>query len=155
MTLSTNDVRLLLLRAKGGNDAKAAKELITHFRDMLSDGGSFDRNILDEYLLHAFDLIVNEETTADQAFGLKPRKGLHKREDNTARNVQIAAYIEYLVRYKSTKWADAIGEAANYFCGPDTGDRLVKDAHAKYKSSLSYADERFLVDILPEDLVRS
>lgn len=158
--LTTDEVRVLLQQAKGGNEPDAALKLIIYFKDALSDGGEFERNLLDDWILHAFDLIeqgklTGRKITADQAFGLMPQKGKYARPDNTVRDVRIAAYIEYLTRYKCVKWEDAIGEAANFFCSADSGDRLVKDAHAKYKSDLGAVEKQFLIDILPEELVRS
>ena len=157
--LTDNDVRVLLVRAKSGNDHKAALGLISHFRDMLADGGDCDRGMLDEYLLDAFEKILGhggeKQLSADQAFGLKPQKGRHERPDTTARDVQIAAYVEYLMRYKSTRWEDATGQAANYFCDENSGDRMVSVAHAKYKKNLAFVDEAFLADMLPEDLLQS
>ena len=58
--LTTDEVRVLLVRAKSGNDADAAQKLIAHFRDAIIDGGDFDRRLLDDYLLHAFGKILND-----------------------------------------------------------------------------------------------
>lgn len=165
MTLTTDEVRTLLYRAKSGTDRDAALELISFFRDMLSDGGSFDRRLLDEYVLDAFEKIcprhslgnIDENTgwigeSADQAFGLKPSRGHHARENHTDRNIQIAAYVELLCKHRSSTWESACGIAANYFFNEENGDRATQQAHKKYKALLRGSSEDELLSVLPDDL---
>lgn len=162
MKLTTAEVRVLLVRAKSGNDADAAQKLIAHFRDAIIDGGDFDRRLLDDYLLHAFGKILNDlkdeklakRPIADQAFGIKSKKGQYERIDNTVRNIQIAAFVKYLMLYRGNNWEDAIGAAANHFGDGDGGDGMVKNAYAEYKNTLP-EDEWQLKSMLPEELLHS
>lgn len=156
MLLSTDEVRVLLVQAKSGKYPKAAQQLMAHFVDRMTDGGDFDRKILDEYILHAFERILGcngvKPTTADQAFGLKAKTGRPKTTEE--RDMQIAAYVEYLTKYSGLSWEDACAVAAEFFLDADK-ERTAQEAHKKHIEAIrmwTECSKETLLSALPEEL---
>lgn len=157
MILSTDEARALLVQAKSGNCPKAAEQLMAHFVSCLTDGARFDRGILDDYILHAFERILGcngaDPLSAEQALGLKAKAG--RPQTTEERDIQIASCVEYLVRFKAHTWENACAVAAGHFLGTESRERTAQQAHKKYLEILRMGCDptaEFLLSGLPEEL---
>ena len=134
------------------NDPIAANNLINYFHERFSDVGldgcpQSAVGVLCEYMQHVFKKMLVDGYTAEQALGLKRRRGKHERADNTVRNHEITAHMMLSIR-KGKKWLDARGDAASYFFDGDRGDKAAEKAYSENKQLFEYA--RFSDDDLEE-----
>lgn len=146
--MTGDDLKGALVAVIHGHDPVAARNLIECFHERMRDDQTYDERVLLEYVHHAFTKIVKENWTADQAFGLKLRRGHYERDDHLERDIQATGYVILLMR-KGWKWEDAIGEAANLLFPDDEGDKAVEAAYAEYKDTLSHEHDDSLLSMLP------
>ena len=144
-----DDLENALVWVKHEHDPIAARNLIEYFYERMSDGRSYNQHVLNEFISFAFTRIVEKNYTADQAFGLKLRRGGYAREDTSERDIVCVAYVIVLMR-KGWTWLEAIGEAANQFFPDGQGDSAIKSAYPIYKSELSEYPDTLLLGMLPE-----
>jgi len=131
------------------HNTQAAQALIRYFAERLEDGHMLQDPVLFQYLRHAFAKITKEGWSADQAFGLKLRRGQYYRPDTMNRDIASVAYVVLLMRHGWT-WIDAISEAANLFISSEGGDKAVTAAYSRYKRTIKDLPEKTLLKILPE-----
>ena len=141
----------MLAIAKGGSDPEAVKGLMAQLLACMDDGIESEENrfalrILLDYVRHAFRLILEEGATANQAFGLRTRRGQYRREDTTVRDIQAASFVVLGMRSGKT-WLDAVGDAANQLFPDGKGERAVQTAYSNYKEFLENAPDSFLADL--------
>ncbi len=144
------DLKAAVAAVKYSHDPDAARNLIEYFHERMRDGEQYDLDILHELMAHVFSEIVENKCTADQAFGLKLRRGKYLREPTFDRDVAGAAYMVLLMRNGWT-WQDAKGEAANLFFSDDRGDKAMETAYSQYKECLQFLSNQNLAAMLPSD----
>ena len=108
--------------------------------DGISQGAA---GVLCEYMAHVFSKMIEDMWTADQAFGLKKRRGQYIRPNKSIRDYECAANMLLLMRH-GTKYEDAVGDTANLYFKDGQGDRAVKDAYSKNKAlfnNVSFTDD--------------
>ena len=149
------DLEGALLAIKYGHDPVAAKNLIEYFYERIHGGASFNERVLHGFLDHAFGKVAIEGWSADQAFGLKLKKGHHERANTFERDVIAAAFMVLLMQKKNWRWQDAKGEAANNLFPDGRGEKAVEKAYKSYGIGLKGLPEDYLVGLLPPDLLRS
>lgn len=148
--LSESELNGMLASVVNGSDPDVARALIYHFHSQFSSGEPHNERILIQLVQHAFEKIIDDNWTADHAFGLKLKRGHYKRSDTTARDVIATAYVLLLRRKKWTR-QDAMGEAANLLFPDGEGDRAVESAYKKYADDLNWLPDELLKSYLPED----
>jgi hypothetical protein len=146
--VSDADLNGALMAVKYGHDPVAAKNLIEYFYERIGNCGRFNERVLLELLNHAFGKIIEEDASADQAFGLKLGRGKYPREDKVIRDVMATAYMILLMRQGWT-WEDAKGEAANLLCSSDAGDKAMEKAYADHKDLMKLFPDDTLKEMLP------
>lgn len=151
MEVPDADLNGALNAVKYDFDPVAAKNLIEYFHDRICDGEPFNERVLLEYVGHAFEQIIVHGKSADQAFGLRRSRGQREREDHTERDIAGAACVVLLMR-KGWRWADAIGEAANYLCEDGKGDKAIEHAYSVYREVLSLLADQKLEAMLPDGI---
>ena len=144
---SEADLNGALAAVMSAHDPKAAKNLVEYFYVRIRAGEPYNERILLEYIDHAFGRIVNEGVSADHAFGFKKKRGKHKREDTTERDVVAAAIVTLRMRNGMT-WLDAKGAAANELFPDGKGEKAVEAAYSQYKVALSYMSSDALTELI-------
>ncbi|GAB3471622.1 hypothetical protein [Azotobacter salinestris] len=134
---------------KTGHDPVAARSIIEYFHERMSNGLSYDKNILHDLMAHVFAGIVAGKS-ADQAFGLKLVRGGYERPDTIERDVPAAASVMLLMRKKKT-WEQAIGETADRFFPDENSERTVERAYAKYREELETCTDEQLRETIGPD----
>lgn len=138
-TITDGDVSGAFASIAYDHDSVATDNLIRYFHFAMEDGALFEsytkfsqkeRTFLD-FIKRAFGRYM-EGKSLNAAFGLTPGRGESHRDDNTLRNMGIAAFVILRMR-NGTKWQDAIGDAANKFFPDGEGTRACESAHAEYK----------------------
>jgi hypothetical protein len=135
---------------KYGHDPEAARDLMKYFHERITKGLPFNQPVLLEYLGHAFGQILNENKSADEAFGLKLARGKYPRPNTTERDAIAAAYMVLLMRSGRT-WEEAKGEAANFLFPDGTGDKAVETAYSQCRDEFHALTDKVLLDMLPDD----
>jgi len=156
--VSDSELNGMLAVAKHGHDPITVKRLMAQLLARMDDGiesedNRFARRVLLEYIQHAFQLILEEGASADQALGLVRRRGKYIREETAERDIQAASLVVLAMRSGKT-WLDAVGDAANLLFPDGKGERAVQTAYSKYKAMLQDAPDSFLTD-LSEQLINS
>lgn len=77
----------------------AARSLIEYFHERFREGYPYNERVLLEFVAHAFAKMIEENWTADHAFGLKLRREHYQREGTDERNMTAAAYMTLLIRH--------------------------------------------------------
>lgn len=147
--ISDSDLRGALAAVKYGHDPVAARNLIEYFHERMRDCRPLNDLILREYIEHAFARIIEDEKSADVAFGLRLARGEFPRPNTMIRDVQAAAYITILMR-KGWTWLEAVGEAANLLFPDGKGDKAVQQAYAEHRDYLGNLRNEYLIGLLPE-----
>ena len=147
---SDGDLLAALAKVKYGHNPEAARSLIEYFHERFRDSDGYSEKILLELVYHAFEKIIKDGWTADQAFGLKLRRGHYEREDTTIRDVELAAYVIRRTR-DGANWITAIGDAANLI-SDSGGESIVKTAYSKYRATLEIMSDEWLDGYLPAEL---
>jgi hypothetical protein len=134
------------------NDPVAAKNLINYFHERFNDIGldgcpKNDIGVLCQYMEYVFEKIVVESWNADQALGLKRRRGKYKRAETETRDYELAACMILLVR-KGKKWLEAKGETANQFFEDGKGEKAVEAAYSNHKHLFTLFSDEQLEEII-------
>lgn len=148
--VSDGDLLAALSEVKFGHNPEAARNLIEYFHERFRDSDGYNEKILLELVYHAFEKIIKDGWTADQAFGLKLRRGHYEREDTTIRDVGLAAYVIKRTR-EGAIWTTAIGGAANLI-SDSGGEKIVEAAYRKYRATLEIMNDEWLSGYLPAEL---
>lgn len=152
-TLSASDLRRYLADVIVGKNPAAARALIGYFYWRIENYEDYDRDVLHEYLRHAFGRILgkgeSKPKSADVAFGLKRGRGEYPRPDHLARDIAMAAHVHVLQTYKNFTWLDAVTETAGLFFD-EGGEKAVEAAYRDFKGFV----EHFTCDDL-KDLVNT
>lgn len=143
------DLEGALAAVMHGYDPIAARSLIEYFHERLCDGLPYNERVLIEFIGHSFGKIVEDDWCADHAFGLKPKRGHHKRPDTSIRNLVAAANMILLMRGNQT-WQNAKGEVANRLFPDGRGDKAVEQAYSFYKDALSHYPNDLLAQIVQD-----
>ena len=126
-----------LAAAKTGNDPESARALMTEMLRQLQAGNRSITPYVENWVIHAFTKIIEEGYLADQAFGLKARKGMHARPNTQDRDIIATAIVILAIRAGNT-WEYAIDDAAYKLFNDGTGDAAVKVAYSKYRDSICH-----------------
>lgn len=146
---ATNDELLSALEAaKSGHEPESARALMAEMLRQLKSGSKTIGPYLENWVIHAFTKILEEDWKADQAFGLKARLGKHARPNTQDRDVIATAIVILTMRGGST-WESAIGDAANQLFDDGIGDAAVKAAYSKYKDSINHLTNEELGALIP------
>lgn len=146
------DLNTAIEYIKVNHDPETVMKIIEYFHERMSNGEPYDRDMLHVFMAHVFDRIVNGEVmkngtvaklTADQAFGLKLRKGQGNIKDTQDRDLKAAACMVLLMR-KGMLWQDAKGQAANLLFPDGEGDKAVERA---------YEEHCALVECFPDEVL--
>jgi hypothetical protein len=133
---NADELRSALAAAKTGTDPDSAHALM---REMLTRIRSGDRSIMpfvENWIIYAFGKVIEDGYSADQAFGLKARKGKYERPDTLERDIKAVAAVILSTRSGDSKQR-AIGDAANLLFPYGTGDKAVEKACEKYMDTLN------------------
>lgn len=133
-----------------GFDSEAAFHLIEYFHECFKADAPFSRHVFDKFIRMAFEKIVEQGWSADQAFGLALRRGKRERENTIIRDISGAAYMVFLMQ-RGHKWLDARGAAANLLFEDGNGDKAMETAYKIYKEYLLTLTHEELIALLPED----
>ncbi len=137
-----------LAAAKTGNDPESARALISEMLRQLQAGSQSITPYVENWIIHAFAKIIEDGYSADQAFGLKARHGMHARPNTQDRDIISTAIVILAMRAGNT-WEFAIGDAANRLFDDRTGDAAVKAAYSKYRDSICHLSNEDLADLIP------
>ena len=148
--LTEKDVKGALAAIKHSYDPIAAQNLIKYFYICLKEGRPYNEKILQEYLYYAFGKIIEENKSADHAFGFKRGRGKYERENTLKRDVETTAYIILLMR-KDWTWEAAKGETADQYFPDGTGEKAIEAAYSLYKPVLEQMPDDYLMEMLPPD----
>lgn len=148
--VSDVDLRGAVATVKYGHDPYAARSLIAYFHERLKEGEKYNEQILGELLEYAFGKIVDDNWSADHAFGLRRKRGRYDRKDTTERDVRAAALVELLMRSDKTL-SFAKSEAADRHFPDGCGGRAIDAAWQKYRDVLRSAPKEFLEDLKAEE----
>lgn len=124
---------------KSDFDRELSFKVIELFNERMRDDVHVDSEILYSFMKYVFARIVAGQT-ADQAFGLKARKGKYRRPDTTSRDVPAVAMVVLQTR-KDVTWEGAVSDAAEHLA---IGDRTVERACTNYREGLEYLSEEIL-----------
>ena len=146
--VSDDDLNSALAAVKYGHDPDSALKLVQYFYERIHHGESYNEPVLLEYLHHTFGKIIEDECSANHAFGFKLKRGHYKRETTSERDVFAAAIMILLMR-KGWTWLDAKGEAANRLFPDGKGEKAVEAAYKLYSDALSNVPNNLLMKMLP------
>lgn len=148
------DVENAVGSVKFGFDPVAARNLIHYFHYMLQNDLLFSRVTLSpverafvEYVSLAFARIAEDGKSTDVAFGLKPGRGKHPREDTDDRDFLIAAYIVRQTRDGVTTTKAATINAAILL---SIGHTTANDAYSKYRDAVALMPNEQLDSLLSQ-----
>ena len=142
--IELNDLKAALESIKLDNDPEAAKNFIEYFHDRFKDIGHDGCpigpiGILCQYIEHAFEKMIVDNWTPEQALGLKVRRGKYSRPDITERDHLLTASM--LLHINDGKgYLEAIGATANEYFGPNNGDKAVEEAYRRHKELFKTCD---------------
>lgn len=132
---------------KNRHDPEAVRNIIEYYHERMSRGFSYDEGFLHTLMAYVFAGIVEDNKSADQAFGLSLERGKYDREDTTDRDVAATACILLLMR-KGVDWLEAKGHTANLLFPEGTGDRAVDAAYSRHRDELRHSSDDSLLDML-------
>jgi len=122
-------------------DAELSHKVIELFHERMRDDIDFDPALLHSLMKHVFAQIMAGKS-ADQAFGLKPKRGDGKRKDTFDRDIAIAAAFIRNKRKEDTGWEDARFDTAESF---GVSESTVQRAYDKFSEGL---------ELVPDDLLK-
>lgn len=146
---SHDELLSALEAAKSGHDPDSARALMAEMLRQLQAGSKTIGPYVENWVIHAFTKILEEDWKADQAFGLLARKGKYERPDTHDRDL-IAAALVVLEMKSGTTWEEAVGEAANKLFEDGSGDKAVQAAYAKHHETLSLLPTETLASLMPK-----
>ena len=120
-------------------DADLSRKVIELFHERMQDDEHVDSGALYSLMKHAFAQII-EGNSADQALGLKRKKGEYERKDTYERDIQATAIVVLDIR-KGSRWLDAVADASVYL---DISESTVKRACSEFREGF---------DLLPDDVL--
>ncbi|MBC9070604.1 hypothetical protein IAI53_01355 [Thauera sp. CAU 1555] len=127
----------------------AARNLIEYFHERFSNEMPYNQEVLLAFVKMAFQRIVDDGWSADQAFGLERRRGHHPRPDTTERDVMAAVLVILHLR-KNWKWLEALEAVTGLlFEDENRGTSIVRDAYAKYRDVLESLPDEALASMAP------
>lgn len=133
------------------HDPDTARNLIEYFWERMRDGECYDDGVLFRLMKHAFGKIIEDGWSADEALGLKLRKGMHPREDVRDRDIAVTAFIVLQKRKAGNGYShrEILENAANLFFENDGGNSNagIKSAGAAF-TKFRETFERFPDDVL-------
>lgn len=147
---ATNDEMLFALEAaKSGNEPEIAKELMAEMLRQLRAGSQTIYPYVENWVIHAFAKILEENWKADQAFGLLARHGKRKRVDTYDRDIIATAMVILAMRDGFT-WECAIDDAANKLFEDGSGEAAVKAAYSKHRDSVCHLSNEELAALIQQ-----
>ena len=132
-----------------GFDSEAAFHLIEYFHECFKADAPFSRHVFDKFIRMAFEKIVEQGWSADQAFGLAQGRGKYERMNTTVRDLSGVAYMILLMERGHT-WLDARGIAANLLFDDGMGDKAMENAYKQHKEVLRTLTPEELMALLPD-----
>lgn len=145
---ASNDELLFALEAaKLGTDAASARALMQEMLNRIRSGDGAITPFVLHWAGHAFGKILEDGYTADQAFGLKLKKGMYERQDHFLRDIQAVATVVFIMRTQQKTRTFAIGETANLIFPDGTGDKAIEEACAKYFAAINIMSTEVLESI--------
>ena len=132
-----------------------AWKVIEYFHERMEDDEHVDLELLQMLMKHVFSQMVKEKRTAAQAFGLKPIRGKHKREDNFERDIRAATLVVKKMRKNATledaiTWEGAVTDTAVQM---EISDRIVERAYNAYRAGIEHLLDKQLEQLVVEPLV--
>lgn len=137
-------------------DPEIARNVIELFHERMQDDEHIDHDVLCYLMKHVFAQIM-EGRSADQAFGLKPKRGDDKRKDTFDRDMAIATSFALKVRgiddnkkkttsdkAKGGHWEGAIIDTAEKF---EVSESTVQRAYERFREALDLLDDDTLMEI--------
>lgn len=146
------DLNTAIEYIKVNHDPATVWKIIEYFHERMSSGEPYDQDMLHVFMAHVFERMVNGEIvgegkqankklTADQAFGLKLRKGQGNIKDTLNRDLKAAACMILQMR-KGMRWLGAKGYAANLLFPDGEGEKAVERAYEEHRALMEcYPDE--------------
>jgi hypothetical protein len=122
-------------------DLELSHKVIELFHERMQDDEHIDHDVLCYLMKHVFAQIMTGKS-ADQAFGLKPKRGDSKRKDTFDRDIAIAAAFIRNKRKEDTGWEDARFDTAESF---GVSESTVQRAYDKFSEGL---------ELVPDDLLK-
>lgn len=145
---SHDELLSALEAAKSGHSPESARALMAEMLRQLKSGSKTIGPYVENWAIHAFTKILEENWKADQAFGLLARQGQHERPDTHDRDLIATATVILEMRSGMT-WREAIGDAANRLFEDGSGDKAVEAAYAKHHQTLGLLPTNTLAAIVP------
>ncbi|MEH6687772.1 MAG: hypothetical protein V7693_10935 [Halopseudomonas sabulinigri] len=112
-------------------DPILSRKVIELFHERMRDDEHVDYDALFVLMKHVFAQIMDSKS-ADQAFGLKRKKGDVRRKDTEARDMRAAAIVIFYLEKKAS-WEDAIAEAVERL---NISESTAQRACKKYRAYL-------------------
>lgn len=149
------DINTAITAIKTGHDPGAAQSLIEYFHERMSNDDFYEKDMLHLLMAHVFSEMVEGQKTADQAFGLKLRRGEYQREDTESRDLQATACMLLLLRGGKT-WEGAVYDTTRLiFPDGSKGERTVERAYSTYRLTLEMFNDEVLAQLLAPLVVPS
>lgn len=144
--VSRDDLEHALAIIKHSYEPDNSLNLIEYFHERMSNGFTYEKDILQELIELVFARIIAGDT-ADQAFGFKQKRGKYQRKCTVERDTQATACMVLMIR-KGCLWLDAIGYAANLLFPDGKGGKAVERAYEYYHEEFEEYSNEVLLDIL-------
>lgn len=122
-------------------DPALSRKVIELFHERMQDDEHIDHDVLCYLMKHVFAQIM-AGSSADQAFGLKGKRGDDKKKDTFDRDVAMTALFILNIRKENTSWDDARFDTAESF---GVSESTVTRACKEFRDGF---------DLLPDDALR-
>lgn len=129
-----------------GFDAVAARNLVDYFYSRIRSGSPYCQDALLILLEHAFGKIINENESANTAFGLERKRG-RPPVDQTFRDIRLAAAVILRMR-QGHSWESSVNDVVEEFFDNGEGAGVTIRAHRYFHDTLMLLPDPYLHEIV-------